>query len=117
VASYRIKLEELFDKKREIEDEILEIVDRIIERSSVLSNITALTPFELEITDRCHFIGKSIGELNFWQNTGATIVGIRRENETILSPGPYATLKNGDIILIIGEDGVMESVKRFLEED
>jgi hypothetical protein len=26
-------------------------------------------------------------------------------------------LKNGDIILIIGEDGVMESVKRFLEED
>ncbi len=117
VTSYRIKLEELFDKKREIEDEILQIVDRIIERSSILSNITALTPFELEITDRCHFIGKSIGEFNFWQNTGATIVGIRRNNETILSPGPYATLENGDILLIIGEDGVVESVKRFLEED
>ncbi|NMR95867.1 GntR family transcriptional regulator, partial [Vibrio parahaemolyticus] len=73
VTSYRIKLQELFDKKNEIEEEILQIVDRIIERSSVLSNITALTPFELEITDKCNFIGKTIGEINFWQNTGATI--------------------------------------------
>ncbi|MBC7087660.1 MAG: GntR family transcriptional regulator [Tissierellales bacterium] len=117
VTSYRIKLQELFDKKNEIEEEILQIVDRIIERSSVLSNITALTPFELEITDKCNFIGKTIGEINFWQNTGATIVGIRRRNETLLSPGPYATIERGDILLIIGEDGIVESVKRFLEGD
>ena len=117
VASLRIKIMEQIEAKNKIESEILDTIDRIIERSSVLSNITALTPFELEITDHCKILGKSIGELNFWQNTGATIVGIRRENETILSPGPYATLELGDVILIIGEDEVYQVVRTFIEED
>lgn len=117
VTSYRIKMSELIEKRQRLEEEILNTIDRIIERSSILSHTTALTPFELEITTDCRMIGKSIGEVNFWQNTGATIVGIRRNNETILSPGPYATMEEGDILLIIGEEEVVEAVKIFLEED
>ncbi|MDX9917910.1 MAG: TrkA C-terminal domain-containing protein [Gudongella sp.] len=117
VASFRMKLTDLIEKRQKLESEILTIIDRIIERSSTLSYTTAITPFELEITDNCRLTGKSIGEVNFWQNTGATIVGIRRANETILSPGPYATMEEGDVLLIIGEDEVVEAVKIFLEEE
>ncbi|HCO18442.1 TrkA C-terminal domain-containing protein [Gudongella oleilytica] len=117
VTSYRIKLTEQIEKRQKLEEEILGTIDRIIERSSILSHTTALTPFELEISKECRMIGKSIGEVNFWQNTGATIVGIRRNNETILSPGPYATMEEGDILLIIGEEEIVEAVKIFLEEE
>ena len=117
VASFKMKILEQIEAKKKIENEILDTIDKIIERSSVLSNTTALTPFELEINDHCKILGKSIGELNFWQNTGATIVGIRRGNETLLSPGPYATLELGDVIVIIGEDEVYQVVRTFVEED
>ena len=76
-----------------------------------------MTPFELEITEKCKITGKSIGEINFWQNTGATIVGIRRGDSTILSPGPYATIEKGDILLIIGEDDTFRSVRDFINEN
>lgn len=117
LASFKMKLMDQIEAKQKIESEILDTIDKIIERSSILSNITALTPFELEITSHCKILGKSIGELNFWQNTGATIVGIRRDNKTLISPGPYATLELGDVILIIGEDKVYQAVKTFVDED
>ncbi len=117
LASFKIKLMEQIEKKHQLEKEILTTIDRIVERSSILSNTTALTPFEVEITENCKVIGKSIGKLSFWQNTGATIVGIRRADETILSPGPYATIEVGDILLIIGEDEVFDAVNNFLDEE
>ena len=45
-------------------------------------------------------IGKSIGALKFWQSTGGTIVAIRRGQTVILSPGPYAELYSGDVIIL-----------------
>ena len=47
-------------------------------------------------------IGKNIGELKFWQSTGSTIVAIRRGQTVILSPGPYAELYGGDVIVLVG---------------
>ncbi|WP_369074759.1 cation:proton antiporter regulatory subunit, partial [Klebsiella pneumoniae] len=34
-------------------------------------------------------MGKTAAETKFWQNTGATIVAIKRGDELIISPGPY----------------------------
>ncbi len=47
------------------------------------------------LSPRTPLIGKSIGELKFWQSTGGTIVAIRRGQTVILSPGPYAELFGG----------------------
>ena len=38
----------------------------------------------------------------FWQSTGSTIVAIRRGQTVILSPGPYAELYGGDVIVLVG---------------
>ena len=54
-------------------------------------------------------IGKSIGELKFWQSTGGTIVAIRRGQTVILSPGPYAELYGGDVIILVGSPGAAEA--------
>lgn len=114
LTTFKAKLMEQIERKHELEKEILGTIDRIVERSSILSNTTALTPFEVEINNNCKIIGKTIGEVNFWQNTGATIVGIRRGDNTILSPGPYSAMELGDRLLIIGEDEVIDAVNRFL---
>ena len=117
ISSYKSKLKSLYESKDNIEDEILETIDSIIKYTSRLSNTTSITPFEIKIRESSKVIGKSIGEVSFWQYTGATIIGIRREEETILSPGPYATFQLGAVILVIGEESVYNSVKLFLEEE
>lgn len=117
VSSYKSKLKSLYESKDNIENEILETIDSIIKYTGRLSNTTSITPFEIKIGENSKVIGKSIGEVSFWQYTGATVIGIRREEKTILSPGPYATFQLGDVILVIGEESVYNSVKLFLEEE
>lgn len=117
ISSYKSKLKSLYEKKDVIEEEIFATIESIIKYTSRLSNTTSITPFEIEIRANSSVLGKSIGEVRFWQYTGATIIGIRRDTETILSPGPYATFQEGDLLLIIGEESVYNSVMLFLEED
>ena len=59
-------------------------------------------------------IGKSIGELKFWQSTGGTIVAIRRGQTVILSPGPYAELYSGDVIILVGSPSAAEAAHRLV---
>ena len=117
VASYKVTLASLIQQKSELENEIVSTIDKIVDYTSKFSNTTSITPYEIEVTENCSFIGKSIGGVSFWQHTGGTIVGIKRGNETILSPGPYATFKLGDILLVIGEETVYNAVKMFIEEN
>lgn len=115
VASYKAKLISLLSQKKKIEKEILSTIDKIIDLSGRFSNITSITPFEIEIPKKCSLIGKSISEVMFWQYTGATIVAIKRDDSMILSPGPYTTFEEGDVLLVIGEEKVYNSVRMFLE--
>ena len=117
ISSYKIKLKSLYENKDSIENEIIETIDSIIKYTGRLSNTKAITPFEIKIREHSKVIGKSIGEVSFWQYTGATIIGIKRNDETILSPGPYATFQLGDVLLIIGEESVYNAVMLFLEEE
>ena len=57
--------------------------------------------------------GRNLGELHFWQATGATVVAIRRGGTTILSPGPYAELYAGDSVVFVGDAVTREAVARY----
>ena len=59
-------------------------------------------------------IGQSIGALKFWQSTGGTIVAIRRGQTVILSPGPYAELYAGDVIVLVGSSTAAEAANRLV---
>ena len=61
-----------------------------------------LPNYEVTVPKDSPLIGKNIGELKFWQSTGGTIVAIRRGQTVILSPGPYAELYGGDVIVLVG---------------
>ena len=73
-----------------------------------------LPNYEAAVPKGSHLIGKSIGALKFWQSTGGTIVAIRRGQTVILSPGPYAELYSGDVIVFVGNPAAAEAARHFI---
>jgi CPA2 family monovalent cation:H+ antiporter-2 len=58
--------------------------------------------------------GKMIGELALRTRTGASIVGIQRDKESLVNPGADEELRAGDEILLLGSDDHLESAEKLL---
>ncbi|MGE7839291.1 TrkA C-terminal domain-containing protein [Lysinibacillus sp. NPDC093712] len=87
---------------------------QLISRTEHFRSVNPFIPYQIEMTAESPCIHQTLQELNFWQNTSSTIVGIRRGNELLLSPGPYASFEEGDIIYFIGNDESLGRVQSFL---
>ena len=96
--------------------EILKKIQFVVDIAERFKNISPLSPFEIKITGEATVINKSADELRFWHNTGGTIIAIKRGNNMIISPGPYATFIEGDIVYIIGNDQAYTAAKKLLYE-
>lgn len=117
IDSLRENIRELMEKKRDIENEIMEIIDKIIDYSGRLKNSNPITPVEIQILDDSHLIGRTLSGSEFWQKTGATIIGIRRGQEFILSPGPFMKFEKSDTILAVGDMQIIERAKMFMMDE
>ena len=89
--------------------ELIDITERYKEQSP-------FTPFALHIAQGMNYVGSSSSELAFWQKTGATIIGVKRGKELILSPGPYTTFEDGDVLSCVGDEECFERGKRLFTE-
>jgi K+/H+ antiporter YhaU regulatory subunit KhtT len=116
INSLRSHIKTLIDLKKKIDDELNQVLSQIIDYSDRFKNIDSITPLEIELPSDSHIIGKNANDVKFWQNTGATIVGIRRKGQLILSPGPYIGFEKGDTILVVGEMGVDERIDQFIRK-
>jgi CPA2 family monovalent cation:H+ antiporter-2 len=58
--------------------------------------------------------GKLIRELELRTRTGASIVGIERNGEKIINPGPDEELQTGDQVLLLGTRSQIEAAKAAL---
>ena len=106
----------LYDKKK-LEESLITNINKLIDYSERFKNSNPFAPIEIEIPRNSKLIGKTIAQVKFWQNTSATIIGIRRDERLVLSPGPYATFMEGDIYIMVGEESSYERVKAFLNEE
>lgn len=118
ILSLREEITKLMDEKMAIEKSVLERLDLVIEQAMILRNIGIIYPLELKISEKSHLIGKSIGEVRFWNHTGATIIGINRSGHLYLSPGPKMVFYSNDIILYVGNDAsISDKVNRYVNND
>ena len=117
ISSHKSSLFELINSKNEIEVQILDTINKIVDYSDRLEIINPLVPAQFEIKSGCNYIGKTAAETKFWQNTGATIVAIKRNEELIISPGPYIEFLENDIILVVGDKHIYNSIPIFLYEE
>ncbi|NLO45528.1 MAG: GntR family transcriptional regulator [Clostridiales bacterium] len=96
--------------------DILEKIQFLIDETERINNAGLLNPFQIQITDQCKAIGKTVDELNFWHNTGGTIVAIKRNETMIISPGRYASFHKGDVFFIVGDETAHAMALKLLFE-
>lgn len=59
-------------------------------------------------------VGKMISELQLRTETGASVVGIQRQTESLINPPPHEELHLGDEILLIGSEEHLQAAKALL---
>ena len=106
-------LAEYADLSRRLSDTVTALVKS---RDTFAASGEPLPNYEVPVPKDSPLIGRSIGELKFWQSTGGTIVAIRRGQTVILSPGPYAQLYGGDVIVLVGSPAAAEAANRLVTE-
>jgi K+/H+ antiporter YhaU regulatory subunit KhtT len=108
------ELYELISRREELDKRIYDIIEQIIDSNERFRSSDPLRGYEFALDARSPMVGKTIGEANFWQNTGGTIVAIRRDGEIILSPGPYAVFEPHDTIIVLGDIDVYDRVAAYI---
>lgn len=105
----------LLKKRLELDEEIANTTKQIADMYKYLRS-DLIKPVEIILPEDSHVIGKSIGELQIWHNTGATIIGIIQDKQIIISPGPYFEFTPKDKVLIVGDEHVIERFNAFVNE-
>lgn len=114
VFSLKQDLQLLLQEKKENDRKFERLLTEIIAASDRLKNFKPYHPIEIEIEEHSHAVGKTIAELQFWQNTGATIIALRRGSQMSISPGPHVILRENDTLVVVGEENVQEHTIEFL---
>jgi len=114
VYSLKQDLQQLLLHKQELDRKFESLLKEIIEASDRLQNLKPYKPVELKINPQSHMIGKTIASLQFWQNTGATIIALRRGTRVSISPGPHVILREDDVLVVVGDDQVYEITNQFM---
>lgn len=108
------ELRQLVFQQEKTNKEILNVTEALINTSEKFSKHNPFKIYETEIPSTSSLIGRTLSELKFWQETGATIIAIRRDDKIILSPGPYAVLQKNDILIFVGDISTVDSVESFI---
>lgn len=116
VYSLKQDLQQLLIEKKEIDQKFERLLTGIINASDRLQNLKPYHPVEIKVQEYSHAVGKTIATLQFWQNTGATIVALRRGIQVSISPGPHVILRENDVIVVVGDGQVQERTEQFMNE-
>lgn len=112
------RINRLISEKRAVEDTIMENLDILIEQALIYKHEGVIRPLEILIPPESDLVGKSIGEIKFWEMTGATIIAVKRNEQMILSPGPKTVFNKSDVVFYVGnQEENTERVERFINKN
>ena len=115
VRALRQQLKELMAEYADLSRRLSDTVTALVKsRDTFAAAGEPLPNYEVPIPKGSPLIGQSIGALKFWQSTGGTIVAIRRGQTVILSPGPYAELYDGDVLVLVGSPAAVEAAHNLI---
>lgn len=116
IRALRSQLKNLMDEHTALGRKINETVTEITRIDERMAETAPFPNYEVQVTAGAHAIGKSLGELRFWEATGATVIAIRRADSIILSPGPYAQLQAEDALIFVGSSEAVRAVTELIAE-
>lgn len=89
------------------------LLDSLVNQTKRIQHTVPFIPYQILLTDKALHLNASIGELNIWQQTGATIVALQHDERLLLSPGPYAKFEEGETVFFVGDELSVQRVHRF----
>ncbi|AUC25038.1 TrkA C-terminal domain-containing protein [Streptococcus uberis] len=113
IAVIKEKIRQNIRHQQEGMEELSSLVNDFLMQSQNISKQFPLAPYEIIVNKDTDHFGKSIGVLNLWHQTGATVVAIEHEGQFLISPGPYAVIEKGDHIYFVGDESVYSRMKNF----
>ncbi|MCF1632881.1 GntR family transcriptional regulator [Tetragenococcus koreensis] len=117
IQEIRQDLLESVQRQREELNHFSESLKSLVNQTKKVHDISTFVPFELKLTEKAQHLEESVTDLNIWQITGATIVGIQTDTELLLSPGPYAKLSAGNTVYFIGHELSMQRMEQLFYSD
>ena len=114
IRDHQRRLKQLLRDQMLLSQKIAEQADSIIRINEKFSETNPFSNYEIDVPADSPLLGKTLGELKFWQETAATVIAIRREDKIILSPGPYATISAHDTLIFVGDLACIATVEAFL---
>ncbi len=114
VRALKGQMNELMKEYEDLHRRMERTMAALLKGRETFTSEEPLPNYEVEVPAGSPLVGKSIGTLKFWQATGGTIVGIRRGQKVILSPGPYAELYDGDVIVLVGTPEAAEAARHLV---
>lgn len=112
--SLQQQMKEILGEYEALNRRLVKVSAALIQSQGTFSTAAEPLPnYEVPVPNGSPLIGKSLGELKFWQSTGGTIVAIRRGQRVILSPGPYAELYDGDVMILVGPPAAAEAARKL----
>ena len=114
IQSLKRNILENVERQQQETKELYGYLNEVIDRIDNYRSINPFIPYELVITEETPYLDKTVGSINFWQETFATVIAIKRNGVLIMSPGPKAVFKLKDIIYYTGDDDCQSRVKKFM---
>jgi len=116
IRSRQQKLHQLILQQEELGRQISDLAESIVRINQRFAYNAPTMHHEALVEEGCPIVWKSLGELQFRQRTGATVIAVRRGTQTIISPGADTVLKPGDTLLFVGGDDVAASLQSLLSQ-
>jgi TrkA domain protein len=90
---------------------------RIAERFAELTReVPGLEAGQVHITVNSPFVDRPLGDTRARTRSGASIVAIVRDDEVVASPGPAQTLRERDVLIVIGTQQGIAAVEQIIDK-
>lgn len=114
VNNIKNEIKDLKNERDNINKLINKKIDDLIEYSSQLNRVDLGFNYEIIVNKGSSIIGKTVYELQFWHNTGATITAVKRDAQIFISPGPHFAFLENDIIYFVSSVENLSKIKKFV---
>lgn len=115
ISTVRSNMLEILEKRKMLDKQLEEDIDKVMDFLDRFKKSTPFAMVEVKIGDNSSVIDKKLVEVKFWQKTGATLIGYRRDGELVVSPGPDYVFRKGDTIIVIGDYDIYDKVVDFVK--
>lgn len=100
-----------------------EIAGVVLGEEELPGAIRAALPEAMEVLARATLVasspyeGRTLGAIDLETETGVRVIGLRRDDEWVLTPGPETTLETGDVLVLRGAEPSLSAVYESVTGD